>query len=149
MPQYDYLFLLDSSHVTVGKNATYNATNDRSTNYIDFGIVSTATSVLSLQYPGIAKGDKFGAHVVVVCGFVGATNGIDVSIVTGSSTSPNTNISTRRIPLASLVKNAHFFIPCAPEQLLQYAALKYMPVSGNTSTGTVTAWFGPGSDGGV
>lgn len=134
MPMYDYLFLLDDDH-KAGANGNTNSQNE-----INFGVTS----------PNVGKGGKFGAHIVITQAYTALNSGINIRVLHGAATSPDTVLVSRLFTQTEMgVLGAHYFIPIPPSTFLQYARLKHAPVSENGTLGKIQAWFGPDVDGSI
>jgi hypothetical protein len=134
MPIYDYKLLLDADFKAMA------AGNTNSQNEINFGIAE----------PDVGKGGKFGVHVVITQAYTAVNSGAIIWVLHGAATSPDTKLIGRFLSQTQLgVLGAHYFMPCPPGTLLQYARLKHQIVSENATLGQMTTWFGPDSDGGI
>jgi hypothetical protein len=131
MPQYDSILKLSTAqHVA---NASANSTYE-----IDFGMSSPT--------PDVGSGGKFGAHIVITQAYTNATPTHQIWIMHGP-TSGNTKLIGRYFTGTQMgVLNAHYFIPCPPGTLYEFAKLRYV-CSSTGAYGKVTAWFGPDEDG--
>lgn len=134
MPLRDYKFLLDSDHAA-GVNGNTNSTNE-----INFGYTA----------PNVGAGNKFGAHIVITQAYTAMNSGMSIRIVHGAATAPTTKLAERWLSQTQLkVLGAHYFIPCPPGSLLQFARLQHIPTSENGTLGYITAWFGAEGDGAI
>ena len=129
MPMYDKLFLLADAQVF--GNAADEYTDDE----VNFGVAT----------PSVNVGNNFGLHVVVTTTFTGLDSGAIVWIMADSTTAPTVKHTGMFIPVASLVKGAHFFIPCGSTPLLQYARGLFDIVNEVATAGAATMYFGPPS----
>ncbi len=129
MPIYDYKFLLVD-------NVDCLAANTNSTNEVDFGVAN----------PNVAAGQEFGAHIVIKTTYTNLESGADIHVHHGAATAPTTRLISRRLTVAQMVADKHYFIPFPPTNL-QFARLKFVPVSETSTNGALTAWFGPRSGG--
>lgn len=127
MPIYDYLFLLQSD--------TANTVDAVTTNEINFGVTN----------PGVNKSGMFGMHVIVTTTFGSLTEGVIWWILQGATTGLTTS-STKHtgmfIPVAQMVKGAHFFIPMGSVPMLQFACGLFDAVSTSANAGKTTVYFG-------
>jgi len=134
MPINDYAFALDASFKAMA------AGNTNSQNEINFGIVS----------PNVGEGGKFGVHIVVTQAYTNLESGAIIWVLHGAATSPDTKLIGRFLSAVQLgVLGAHYFMPCPPGALLQYARLKHQIVTENATLGKITTWFGPDQDGAI
>jgi len=126
MPVYDYQFLLQSD--------TANTSEAVTTNEINFGVTS----------PGVNKSGAFGMHVIVTTTFTTSTS-VTFWILQGAATGLTTS-STKHtgmdVPLAQLVKGAHFFVPMGSVPMLQFACGMFTPNGGSAGAGKTTIYFG-------
>lgn len=133
MPAYDYRFLLCDSQVL--GNAADEYTDDEH----NFGIAN----------PGLVQGNMLGIHMVVTTTFTGLDSGAVLWLVHGASTAPTTKHTGMFIPVASLVKGAHFFVPIGSTAVLQYARGLFDIVNEVATAGAATIWIGPKTGGEV
>lgn len=131
MGMYDYKYLLCSAQVL--GNAADEYTDDE----VNFGVTT----------PDVGAGGQFGLHMVVTTAFTGLDSGAILWTVHGAATTPTTRHTGMFIPVASLVKNAHFFVPLGSTPLLQYARAEFDIVNQVATAGAATIWFGPGPQG--
>ena len=127
MPMYDYKFLLCEAQV-LG-----NAADEYTTDEVDFEVTT----------PAVNRSGMFGLHMVVTTAYTGLDSGAVLWIVHGAATTPTTQHTGMFIPVASLVKGAHFFVPCGSTPLLRYARGLFDIVSEVATAGASTCWFGP------
>ncbi len=134
MPMYDYKLLLDDNFKAMA------AGNTNSQSEINFGVTS----------PDVGKGDKFGVNIVVTQAYTALNSGAIIWVLHGAATSPDTKLVGRFLSKTQLgTLRAHYFIPCPPGTLLQYARLKHVCVSENATLGKITSWFGPDAGGAI
>jgi hypothetical protein len=126
MGMRDYKFQLCDAQVLGNAGDEY--TDDE----VNFGVTTPAVNML---------GD-FGLHMVVTTTYATLTSGAVLWIVHGASSTPTTLHTGMFIPVASLTKGAHFFVPCGNVPLLQYARGLFDVVSENATAGASTCWFG-------
>ena len=134
MPIYDYKYLLLEAQAlgNGGDEYAYTAKG----NVINFGVTT----------PGLGKSGKFGLHVVLTTAYAGTMSVCEMWVVTGANATPTTKVIGRYFIVAELTIGKHFFIPCPPGSLLQYASM-WLDVTGTPDAGAMTAWFGPDEDG--
>lgn len=133
-PMYDKKYLvLDNQAFGLGGDVFAQAAMGTA---INFGVTPA----------GVAKGGRFGLHIVVTTAYVGTMTSCEIWIVTGDTTDPQTLLIGRYFAIAALSEGAHLFIPCPPTGLLQYASM-WMDVNATPDAGAMTAWFGPDEDG--
>lgn len=133
MPMYDYKLLLCDAQVL--GNAADEYTDDEA----NFGMTT----------PGLVQASGMGLHLVVTTAFTGLDSGAILWLCHGAASSPTTKHTGMFIPVASLVKGAHFFIPMGSTPVLQYARGLFDIVNEVATAGAATCWIGPKSGGEV
>jgi hypothetical protein len=135
--------LLHDAAAIIGSGSAHSA------NYIDFGARSGGTQYLNSV--GEARMNHFGLHIVITTVFTtDPAGGIIAHVYTGTTTTTDTDIASRKLTVAQLIAGAHYFVPVAPQDLKRYADAYIEVVSGsNNSSGKMTMWFGPDMDGSI
>jgi len=133
MPMYDYKLLLSDAQVL--GNAADEYTDDEAN--------------LGMATPGLVQGNMLGIHLVVTTTFTGLDSGAILWLVHGAATTPTTKHTGMFIPVASLVKDAHFFVPIGSTPVLQYVRGLFDIVNEVATAGAATIWIGPKSGGEV
>lgn len=129
--------LRDRKYQLCSEQVLGNAADEYTDDEVNFGVTT----------PAVNKSGNFGLHMVVTTAYTGLDSGANLWIVHGAATAPTTKHSAMFIPVASLTKGAHFFVPCGSTPLLQYARGLFDIVSEVATAGASTCWFGPGPDG--
>jgi hypothetical protein len=165
MPQRDGLYDLSTTGSTAD-NVFATTAGAASTNVIDFGayVAGTASPYLpafpsriegAYNPPAEAVGDGgviLGVHLVIATApatLNSMTSGTLEALWDNTST-PATVVASRSIAVASLVPNAHFFLPCPQSSSVpgRYLSAFTASVGGNPTTpATGYMWYGPKTGG--
>jgi hypothetical protein len=122
----------DYKHMLCSAQVMGNAADE----YTDDEVYSGVTT------PAENQTGNWGLHMTVTTTFTGLDSGVIVWIVHGAATTPTTQHTGMFIPVASLVKGAHFFIPAGNVDLLAYKRGLFDIVNEVATAGAVDMWFG-------
>jgi hypothetical protein len=97
------------------------------------------------ENPG-SGGTDFGVHIIIMAPYNNANSftGLTVDVCSDPTASATTVIATRILLLAKLqIAGAKYFIPVPGGSVLEFLRLHYTVGTGNPTTGTIVAYWGP------
>src|ERR1017187_1594724 len=101
------------------------------------------------EHPG-AGGTEYGVHVIVMAPYNTANSfsGLTVDVCSNATTAATTVIASRIITQAQLaIGGADYFIPVPQQAVLEFLRLHYTVGTGNPTTGSIVAYWGPRTGG--